>query len=446
MVMPDTVRAAQRPEDLTQQLPGVTGSEGPRRRLPNRRTIVLLVVAVVVVAGAGIGIWLGTSSSSPSALTVTTQVVSVTSGTMQQTVSATGTLAPAQEANLDFAVSGKVTAVDVATGQAVTAGQALATIDPSALQQLADAAQASLSSAQAKLSSDEASGADASQVDSDEAAVTSATSALTTAQSNLADATLTSTVTGMVASVDLSVGQQVTGSGSGASGSDASGEGASSAATGSSSASSSSSAQIVVVATGSYVVSTTVDDTQIGQVKEGDQAVITPSGSTTPVYGTVSSVGLIASQTSGVAAFPVSIAVTGSPSGLYAGASASVSIVVEEIQDALQVPTAAISYGSSGQATVTVVQNGKDVTRNVTTGVAANGETQITSGLSSGDKVVERVVKFNGTVGGGGRSLFGGSGASRGPSGGRVGGGEFGGGLGGGGFARQVPTGGGTGG
>ena len=50
----------------------------------------------------------------------------------------------------------------------------------------------------------------------------------------------------------------------------------------------------------------------MGEVKQGDQVVITPSGSTTNVYGTVSSVGLIASSSSTVATFPVSIAVTGS--------------------------------------------------------------------------------------------------------------------------------------
>ena len=63
----------------------------------------------------------------------------------------------------------------------------------------------------------------------------------------------------------------------------------------------------MVVSTDSYIVNATVDDTQVGQVKVGDQAVITPSGSTSTVYGTVSSVGLVASSRLGssVASFPV---------------------------------------------------------------------------------------------------------------------------------------------
>ena len=395
--------------------------------MPNR-TVVIVLVAIVLAAGAGIGIWLGTSGSASPPVSITTQVVDVTTGTMQQTVSTSGTVEPAQQDNLNFAVSGKVTAVDVTSGQTVTAGQVLATVDPSALQQLVDAAQASLSAAQARLSSDQADGAAASQIDSDEASVTSAQSALTTAETNLSDASLTSPIAGTVASLDLTVGQQVSGGGSGSNGS-----GASDAAATSDSSASSSSAQVVVIATDSYSVTTTVDDTQVGEVKSGDQAVITPTGSTTNVYGTVSSVGLIASQSSDVAAFPVTIAVTGAPTGLYAGATATVSIIVEQIENAVQVPTAAISYSSGGNATVTLVQNGSDVSRVVTTGVVASGETQITSGLTSGDKVLERVVKFNGVAGGGGRSLFGGSGA----------GGFTGGGFGGGGFSGRGVGGGG---
>ena len=441
-----------RRDEVTEEVPivesEVTG--GPRRWF--RRKRITIPIVVVVAAGGGIGIWLGTSSSSIPPLQITTQVVSVTTGTMKQTVSASGTIAPAQQANLNFGASGTVTAVNVSAGQTVTTGQTLATVDPSALQATVNSAQASLTSAQAKLASDQSASASASQIASDQASVTSAQSQLTSDQTNLDNASLTSTITGTVASVNLSVGQQVagtsnssgSGSGSGSASSSsspastgssnspsnsASPSASSSASSASSSSSSSSSAQIVVISTNSFVVNATVDDTQVGQVKQNDQVVITPSGSTTNVYGTVSSVGLIATQSSTVATFPVAIAVTGSPTGIYAGSTATLSIIVKQINNAVQVPTAAISY-SGGTSRVTVVQNGSHVTRTVTTGVASNGETQITSGLTSGEKVLEQVVKFNG-AGGAGRSLFGGSGGTSGsgfPSGGPGGGGFPGGG------------------
>lgn len=411
------------PVDLTQEIPlndeGVAPTETGRH---GRRKFWLIGAAVVVVLGAALGLSLGLTGGSPATgLVVTSQVVKVTRGTITQTVATSGTLQPANQANLDFGVSGTVTAVDVKAGQVVTVGQVLATVGTTALSSDVSAAQAQLSSAEARLSSDEAANAATTQIDSDEAAVTSAESSLSTAQTDLADASLTSTISGTVASVSLTVGQVVAGSGSGGTGSGA-GAGANAAAA--SSSTGSSSAQVVVIGTNSYIVDTTVDDTEIGQVTDGDQATITPTGATTNDFGTVASIGLIATESNNVATFPVVIDVTGDPSGLYAGSTASVAITVKQLNDVVEVPTAAIAYSSSGAATVTKVTNGKDVSVPVTVGQAAAGETQILSGISAGDSVVERVVKFNGVPGGT-------AGTGRTLGGGGFGGGGFGGGGGG---------------
>ena len=145
----------------------------------------------------------------------------------------------------------------------------------------------------------------------------------------------------------------------------------------------------MVIGTDSYIVNTTVDDTQIGEIADGDQVDITPSGDTTPVYGTVGSISLIGTASSDVTTFPVVIDVTGNPMGLYAGATADVSIIVKQLNDVTEVPTGAISYGTNGQATVTKVVNGSHVVTNVTVGAAENGETQITSGVKAGDKLLD---------------------------------------------------------
>ena len=126
---------------------------------------------------------------------------------------------------------------------------------------------------------------------------------------------------------------------------------------------------------------------------------MTPTGATTVDYGTVASIGLIATESSDVATFPVVIDVTGDPTGLYAGSTADISIIVKQLNNVVEVPTAAITYSTSGQATVTEVKGGKHVSVDVTVGQAAAGETQITSGVSSGDSIVERVVKFTGGAG-----------------------------------------------
>ena len=330
----------------------------------------------------------------------------------------------------------------MAVGQKVTTGQTLATINSTALSDDVSADQATLTSDQDRLSTDQAAAASTSQVDSDQAAITQAQSQLATAETNLSDATLKATFNGTVAAVNLSVGQQVSAGNSGSTGSSGSsgtggtgGTGASGGlasalaalgASTSSSSSNSSSEGITVISTDAYTITTSVDDTEVGQLKVGDQAVMTLSGSTSAatgraaalagptaaggtsaaganaassssgdIYGVVSSVSLIASSSSSsVASFPVVITVTGTPSGLYAGASTTVSIITEQLNDVVEVPTAAISY-TTGSPTVTKVVGGKNVTEPVTTGIAASGETQITAGLKAGDVITERVVSFN---------------------------------------------------
>jgi multidrug efflux pump subunit AcrA (membrane-fusion protein) len=450
MVKAGAIDAADAPVDLTEELPlddeNVLAPEQPsvwrRYRWP-------LVGAAILLIGAAVGLplWLTSGASTPTGISVTTVTVPVTTGTMQQTISSSGTIEPASQANLNFAVSGTVTGVDVKAGQTVTAGQVLATVGTTALSDNVSAAQAQLTAANDRLAADEAAGASTSQIDSDQASVTSAESSLSTAQTNLNDASLTSTIAGTVASVSLTVGQQVTGTGSGgnnggnngssgngSNGSNGNGSNGSNGNGSNGSGSGSSSGQIVVIGTDSYIVNTTVDDTQIGQITDGDQVVITPTtGSSTAIYGTVGSISLIGSQSSNVTTFPVVVNVTGNPPGLYAGASADVSIIIRQLNNVTEVPTGAINYNANGQATVTEVVNGTDEVKNVTVGAAENGETQITSGISPGAKVLEKQYTFH-APGGGTGTLFGGSGAG-GPKGGgfiqRIGGGGPGGPVGG---------------
>ncbi len=131
---------------------------GPRRGAATAGPIVGVVV-VLVAAAVGLSLWLTSGSSTPTGLSITTVTVPVTTGTIQQTVASSGTIEPASQATLNFAVSGTVTAVDVKAGQTVTAGQVLATVDTTALSEEVNAAQAQLTAANDRLASDEASGA-----------------------------------------------------------------------------------------------------------------------------------------------------------------------------------------------------------------------------------------------------------------------------------------------
>ena len=101
-----------------------------RLRHPGRRGLIL--IGVLLLAIAGTGTWLivkpGASQAQSEPITYT-----VSKTTVKQTVSASGTLAAAKQADLDFAVSGTVTKVYVKAGEHVHKGQALAKIDAAAL-------------------------------------------------------------------------------------------------------------------------------------------------------------------------------------------------------------------------------------------------------------------------------------------------------------------------
>jgi macrolide-specific efflux system membrane fusion protein len=433
MVKAGAIDAPENPVDLTEELPlddeNVLAPEEASRWRRYRWPIVGAAV-VVIAAAVGLTLWLTSGSPTPTGLSITTVTVPVTTGTIQQTVASSGTLEPANQASLNFAVPGTVTAVWVKAGQTVTAGQVLASVGTTALSEEVSAAQAQLTAAEDRLSSDEASGAAASAIDTDEASITSAESSVSTAQTNLNDASLTSSIAGTVASVDLTVGQQVAGTSSGGSGGDT-GTGASDASGDTGTGSTGTTGQVVVIGTDSYIVNTTVDDTEIGEIADGDQVDLTDTGSASPVYGTVGSISLIGSQSSDITTFPVVIDVTGNPTGLYAGSTVDANIIVKQLNDVTEVPTEAISYGSNGQATVTELVNGAHVVKDVTVGAAEAGETQITSGISSGAKVLEREVTFKAPGGGTGGLLGGGTGTRTFPGGG--GGAGFFGGSGGGG-------------
>lgn len=351
------------------------------RRLAGKKKWIALAGAVVVAAGA-VGGWALARPDESSATTTITATATV--GTIRQTVATTGTLAPAQRADLTFQVSGTVTAVPVAVGDKIAKGATVATVDATDLQTAVDAAQAGVSAAQDQV--DAASGSTSAQVASAQAQLAAAQSSLARAKDSLADATLTSPIAGTVAAVSIATGDEV---GSGSSGSGASGGSGSTDTT-----SGTSTAQVVVIATNAWLVNASVGASDLASVKKGLQVDITPDGSNQRVFGTVSSVGIMASTgSSGAATFPVVIKVTGSPTGLYAGGTVSAAIVVKQVDDVLTVPSAALT--SEGDATyVTVSKDGKETRTKVVIGTVYGASTQITSGLSEGDQVVVRQIRL----------------------------------------------------
>ncbi len=210
--------------------------------------------------------------------------------------------------------------------------------------------------------------------------------------------------------VNLSAGQSVSAGAttvSAATASSSSSSSSSAASSGSSgSGSGSSTAQVVIEPVGTYVVSADATTAQIGDVQDGEQAIITPVGSTATFYGIVSSFSLFGTTSSGVTSFPVTILVTGNSSGLYPGASADVELVIRQVNNVLVVPTSAVhTLGTSSY--VDVLTKGKEVQQTVTIGASGGTYTQIVSGLKSGQEVVIASLRSTVPSGTSGSGTFG---------------------------------------
>jgi RND family efflux transporter MFP subunit len=190
--------------------------------------------------------------------------------------------------------------------------------------------------------------------------VDAANASLAVAQQQLSQATIVSPLTGVVSSVGLTVGQQAT-------------------------AGSSSTAVDVIDPTG-HGVTLSVDVTKIPQVKVGQQAVVVPDGSATPLEATVSYVAA-APPTATSTAYTVQLAFSGDPTALRNGIQAAVTITTGQAANALAVPTSAVNHLGSRDY-VLVVNGSTTKMQIISVGSVGAIYTQVTQGLTAGQRVV----------------------------------------------------------
>ncbi|MER7579817.1 biotin/lipoyl-binding protein [Kitasatospora sp. NPDC097691] len=453
--------------------------------LPRRRGAVLVnsALGVALLGGAALVYATVSGSSGPAAAKPTTRTATVGKGTVLATVSGTGTLISPTDAAQDFTTGGKLTAVKVAVGDAVKKGQVLATVDTTAAQQQVDAARVALTTANANLTKAQAGvttttteplpastsggsgggsgsggggrGAGGSSTPApqtttitttkiDDAAVAQAEQQVATAQTSLSNAqaalagtTLTASTDGTVASISSKVGDTVGATASGSTGS------GSAKSTGTSTGSSSPSGFIVLTNPTGMQVTANFSELDSLKLKKGEAATVTLNAqSETKLNATVLSVSSLPSSSgSGGAAgssavqYAATLQLGGDTSTLRTGLSATVQVITGEADNALSLPTSALSGTGTSRTATVVHENG--ATERVTVGVGVEGDStvQVVSGLKEGDKVeLPTTSGSNGFPNG----SFPGAGGNRGGAGGGAGvfpggGGGAGGGGGGGG-------------
>ncbi|MFH9349400.1 efflux RND transporter periplasmic adaptor subunit [Kitasatospora sp. NPDC017646] len=447
--------------------------------LPRRRGAVLVnsALGVALLGGAALVYATVNGSGGTAAAKPVARTATVAKGTVLATVSGTGTLVSPTDAAQDFTTGGRLTAVKVAVGDVVKKGQVLATVDTTAAQQQVDAAQAALTTANANLTKAQAGvttttteplpgattapqggsgggrGAGGSSTPApqtttitttkvDDAAVAQAQQQVATAQTTLSNAqaalagtTLTASVDGTVASVSAKVGDTV--------GAPSSGSGSSSTtkSTGTSAGSGSPSGFIVLTNPTGMQVTANFSELDSLKLKKGEAATVTLNAqSDTKLNATVLSVSsLPSSGSSGGAAgssavqYAATLQLSGDTSTLRTGLSATVQVITGEADNALSLPTSALS-GTGSSRTATVVHEG-GATERVDVGVGVEGDStvQVVSGLKEGDKVELPTTSGNNGFPNGSFPGLGGGGGGRGGNGGAVGipGGGGGGGRGG---------------
>jgi macrolide-specific efflux system membrane fusion protein len=208
-----------------------------------------------------------------------------------------------------------------------------------------------------------------------------------------------------VTAEDAAVGQTVsagssTVSGASASSSSASSTGVGAASTGGSSSTGSStsgSGLFTIDSLGQLEIVAGFAEADATNIAVGQPVTITfPALADTEVAGRVVAVSLTSTVVSSVVTYDETIALINPPSNVKEGMTADASVVVQTVGNALYVPSAAITTAGT-VSTVEVLKNGKETQQRVTTGLVGNSDSQITSGLTAGEVVVEPTVSVAST-------------------------------------------------
>ncbi|WNM26275.1 biotin/lipoyl-binding protein [Demequina capsici] len=359
------------------------------------------IVALVAGAGLGVGamaLW-GPGGDSAQALPAIDsasgqQTVTVGLQTLEESVSATGTLAAVSSSDLAFQASGQVTAVYHEAGDTVAAGDVIAEIDTLQLTADLTSAQASLAQGEAQLADleDAADGSDSSdaQIAAAKAQVAVLQQNADDAESAMDDSKLVADISGILTSQPYAVGDVVS-AGSSSSGSSSAGA-TSMGGTSSATSSSSSSSGVTIVGQDEWTVSVSLTEAEVAEIAVGDQVTFTSDDYDGEFYGIVSDIANLPTTTGGSATYAVDLQVTGTVEGLFEGTSVDADIVYLRATDVLAIPTNAITT-TDGVSTVTAVDDsGNQTATEVTTGDTIGSYTEITDGLSEGDQILVTVT------------------------------------------------------
>ncbi len=145
-------------------------------RSGHRRAVFVGGLVALLVLGGGAAAWAEVSSGSTGY-----RMASVTRADLGTTLTVVGNVEPVSDASAAFGVGGQVTSVTVSPGQQVSAGQTLAALDTTAMNESVSSDQSTLAADEAKLAEDEASQSSAAASSSSSASPSSPSSSSSSA-------------------------------------------------------------------------------------------------------------------------------------------------------------------------------------------------------------------------------------------------------------------------
>ncbi|HKB88383.1 MAG TPA: efflux RND transporter periplasmic adaptor subunit [Patescibacteria group bacterium] len=333
---------------------------------------------------------------------ITYQTATVAKGTVVSSVSASGQILTSNLVNVSTQASGIVKTVYVKNGDKVFAGQKIAVITLDSDGSLASTkAWASLVSANNSLNSannsyrstqaslqniyDQVKGHDSDETlvqketrTKAEVANDNAYDSIKSATANLASASLsyrltspiiTAPSTGIIDNITLTPGMVLSNS---------------------STATTTSSNRVAVVTTkGNPIATFNVSEVDVNRVKQGQKATITLDSISDKTFtGVVLTVDKIGTVASGVTNYPVVISLDTNAPEILPNMAATASIIIDTKSDVLLVPSDAIQTAADGTTSVRVLENGKPVNLEITTGLSSDTQTEVTSGLNEGSQII----------------------------------------------------------
>lgn len=320
-----------------------------------RRTVIIVAIAAAaaVSIGAGVAVSVNSSQTVVGTAKATTQAMDVT-------VSATGSLVPGRSSGVYPPTAGTLAKVAVHDGDAVRAGQTLATMDTAPLKLARAQAQSAYSAALAQWNVAKNAGSTARNAAA--SAVTATREALKQAKANVDAATLKAPFAGNIVfngTVEKGAGLQP------------------------------GVAPFTVVDPAKMNFEAAVNESDIASVKPGQTATVSLDSFTDSFRATVLRVSAAPTpSTTGTVTFAVRLSLKAGSQRLLEGMSGSANIVTQSIPDALTVPIQSVITQGSGSIVYVVDANNVVHAQPVTVGGSTDTSAQITKGLSAGQTVV----------------------------------------------------------